>query len=58
MARLAQSQGAVLVNEINMIPGMTARSYFAKMREATGLSSPQLVDRLLQTPLSKRPGLC
>ena len=48
--------GAVLVNEINTIPGMTATSYFPKMWEATGLPLPQLLDRMITTALRRRPG--
>jgi D-alanine-D-alanine ligase len=49
--------GQILINEINTIPGLSPTSYFQKMWEATGLEFPQLIDRLLQTALSKRPGL-
>ena len=49
--------GQILVNEINTIPGLSPASYFQKMWEATGMPFSQLVDRLLQTALSKRPGL-
>ncbi len=47
----------ILVNEINTFPGMSPTSYFQKMWETTGLSFPQVIDRLLQTALAKRPGL-
>ena len=49
--------GQILVNEINTFPGMSPTSYFQKMWEATGLSFPELIDRLLQTALARRPGL-
>jgi len=49
--------GRILINEINTIPGLSPASYFQKMWEATGLPFPQLIDRLLQTALSRRPGL-
>jgi D-alanine-D-alanine ligase len=49
--------GQILVNEINTFPGMSPTSYFQKMWEATGLSFPQVIDRLLQTALARRPGL-
>ena len=49
-------EGAVLINEINTIPGMTATSYFPKMWEATGLALPQLLDRMITTALRRRPG--
>jgi len=49
-------EGAVLANEINTIPGMTATSYFPKMWEATGLPLPELLDRMITTALRRRPG--
>ncbi len=49
--------GQILVNEINTFPGMSPTSYFQKMWEATGLSFPEVIDRLLQTALTRRPGL-
>jgi D-alanine--D-alanine ligase len=50
------SDGTVLINEINTIPGMTATSYFPKMWEATGLPLPQLLDRMITTALGRRRG--
>ncbi|MGI9007110.1 MAG: D-alanine--D-alanine ligase family protein [Streptosporangiaceae bacterium] len=47
----------IIVNEINTFPGMSPTSYFQKMWEATGLSFPEVIDRLLQTALARRPGL-
>jgi D-alanine-D-alanine ligase len=47
----------ILINEINTLPGMSPTSYFQKMWEATGMSFPHLIDRLLQTALARRPGL-
>ena len=49
--------GQILINEINTIPGLSPTSYFQKMWEASGLPLRQLIDRLLQTALRKRPGL-
>ena len=49
--------GQVLVNEINTMPGMTPASGFPMMWAASGLPLPQLVDRIIQTALRKRPGL-
>ena len=51
------TDGEVLVNEINTMPGLSPASYFQKMWEVSGLPFPQLIDRLLQTALKKRPGL-
>jgi D-alanine-D-alanine ligase len=49
--------GRIILNEINTMPGMTAASAFPLMWEATGLPLPQLMDRIIQTALRKRPGL-
>jgi D-alanine-D-alanine ligase len=49
--------GQILINEINTIPGLSPASYFQKMWEASGLAFPDLINRLLETALAKRPGL-
>jgi D-alanine-D-alanine ligase len=49
--------GKVLVNEINTMPGMTPASGFPMMWAATGLPLAQMIDRIIQTALRKRPGL-
>ena len=49
--------GQILINEINTIPGLSPTSYFPKLWAASGLALPQLIDRVLETALSKRPGL-
>jgi D-alanine-D-alanine ligase len=49
--------GQILINEINTIPGLSPASYFQKMWEASGLPVGELIDRLLQTALSRRRGL-
>jgi len=49
--------GTIVVNEINTMPGMTPASGFPMMWAATGLPLPQLIDRIIQTALRKRPGL-
>lgn len=49
--------GQIVVNEINTMPGLSPASYFQKMWEASGMPFGQLIDRVLQTALKKRPGL-
>jgi D-alanine-D-alanine ligase len=49
--------GQILINEINTIPGLSPTSYFQKMWEASGMPLHQIIDRVLQTALNKRPGL-
>jgi D-alanine-D-alanine ligase len=45
--------GEVLVNEINTIPGFTETSVYAKLLEETGISYPDLCNRLLQLALER-----
>jgi D-alanine-D-alanine ligase len=51
------SDGEILVNEINTMPGLSPASYFQKMWEVSGMPFAQLIDRMLQTALKKRSGL-
>ena len=51
------ADGKILINEINTLPGMTPTSYFQKLWEASGLPFGQLLDRVIQTAMAKRPGL-
>ncbi len=41
------------VNEINTIPGFTSISMYPKLWEATGISYPELIDRLIQLGLER-----
>jgi D-alanine-D-alanine ligase len=43
----------VLVNELNTIPGFTATSVFAKLFEATGISYPELCNRLVELAVQR-----
>ncbi len=45
--------GDVLVNEINTIPGFTDTSVFAKLFEASGMSYPEICDRLARLGLER-----
>lgn len=45
---LRRAQGQALVNEINTIPGFTRFSMYPKLWEVSGLSYPQLLDRLIE----------
>jgi D-alanine-D-alanine ligase len=50
---LSRSSGALVLNEINTIPGFTTISMFAKLWEASGLSYPALVDRLIELAVER-----
>ncbi|MDJ0650607.1 MAG: D-alanine--D-alanine ligase family protein [Xenococcaceae cyanobacterium MO_188.B19] len=43
----------VLINEINTLPGFTATSMYPQLWQATGVSFPELVDKLIQLAISR-----
>ena len=45
--------GQVLINEINTLPGFTATSMYPQMWEKSGISFPELVDKLIQLALER-----
>ncbi len=47
----------VVVNEINTMPGFTEHSMFPRMWAASGVSYPELVDRLIRLGLERPVGL-
>jgi D-alanine-D-alanine ligase len=50
---LRSDNGALLVNEINTLPGMTASSGFPKMWEGTGLDFSQVIDGLVMLAVDR-----
>ena len=50
---LARDSGNIYVNEVNTIPGFTTISMYSKLWEASGLSYPQLLDRLIELALER-----
>ncbi|MCA9958586.1 MAG: D-alanine--D-alanine ligase [Anaerolineales bacterium] len=50
---LDKDTGAFYVNEINTIPGFTRISMYPKLWEATGVSYPELLDRLVELALAR-----
>lgn len=50
---LSRTTGALLLNEINTIPGFTTISMFSKLWEASGLAYPALIDRLLALAIER-----
>ena len=50
---VSRDTGKPYVNELNTIPGFTATSMYPKMWEASGLSYPELVHRLVQLALER-----
>jgi len=50
---LARDTGVLYLNEVNTIPGFTTIGMFAKLWAASGLTFPQLVDRLIALALER-----
>jgi len=50
---LSRDDERVYVNELNSIPGFTHASMYPKMWEASGLSYPELLDRLIELALER-----
>jgi D-alanine-D-alanine ligase len=50
---LCKDSSQVYVNELNSIPGFTHASMYPKMWEASGLSYPELLDRLIKLALER-----
>lgn len=48
-----QQTGAVVINEINTMPGFTEISMFPKLWEATGVPYPKLIDKLIELALER-----
>ena len=46
--KTAPGNAQIFVNEINTLPGFTRISMYPKLWEASGISYPDLIDRLLQ----------
>jgi D-alanine-D-alanine ligase len=50
---MAKRTGRIYLNELNTIPGFTAISMYPKLWEASGLSYPDLLDRLIQLAIER-----
>ncbi len=50
---LEKASGKFYVNEMNTLPGFTSISQYPKLWEASGISYPELVDRLIQLALER-----
>ena len=50
-----EATGKVLINEINTLPGFTATSMYPQLWEKSGVSFPELVDKLIQLALERVP---
>jgi D-alanine-D-alanine ligase len=50
---LSRRDGQLLLNEVNTLPGFTTISMYGKLWEASGLSYPDLLDRLVTLALER-----
>jgi D-alanine-D-alanine ligase len=50
---LEKKTGEVFVNELNTMPGFTPISMYPKLWEASGISYPELIDRLIELALER-----
>lgn len=50
-----ESDGAVLLNELNTLPGFTSISMYPKLWEACGVPQPELLDRLISLAFERNP---
>ncbi|WP_327661424.1 MULTISPECIES: D-alanine--D-alanine ligase family protein [unclassified Streptomyces] len=50
-------EGEFVINEINTLPGFTPISMYPRMWQESGVSYPELVDRLIQAALRRSTGL-
>ncbi|MCY0905454.1 D-alanine--D-alanine ligase family protein [Arthrobacter sp. H14-L1] len=51
------TEGAIIINEINTMPGFTPKSMYPQMWAASGVAYPDLIDELLQLALNRKTGL-
>ncbi len=51
---LDNDTGEIYLNEINTIPGFTSISMYPKLWEASGLTYPRLVDRLIELGMDRK----
>jgi D-alanine-D-alanine ligase len=51
---LDRKTGELVVSEVNTLPGFTSISMYPKLWDASGLSYPQLVDRLIELALQRK----
>ena len=50
---LDKNDGGLYVNELNTIPGFTRISMYPKLWEASGISYPELIDRLIEYAIER-----
>jgi D-alanine-D-alanine ligase len=47
------SDGEIVMNELNTIPGFTATSFYTRLFEASGMSYAEILDRLIELALER-----
>ena len=51
------TEGEIVINEVNTMPGFTPHSMYPRMWAATGVTYPELIDELVSLALERRVGL-
>jgi len=51
---VSKRENKVYLSEINTIPGFTSVSMYPRLWEASGVSYPELIDRLIQLALERQ----
>jgi D-alanine-D-alanine ligase len=52
LATAADGSDSLVINEVNTMPGFTPISMFPRMWAASGVTYPELVDRLIESALA------
>jgi D-alanine-D-alanine ligase len=48
-----EADGAIVMNELNTIPGFTATSFYTRLFEASGIGYAEILDRLIELALER-----
>jgi D-alanine---(R)-lactate ligase len=48
-----RSDGRILLNEVNTLPGFTTYSRYPRMMAAAGISFPEMIDRLISLAMER-----
>ncbi len=52
------SDGSIVLNELNTIPGFTATSRYPSMMKEAGIAFPDLIDQLIELAMQREVGVC
>ena len=52
------SEGRIILNELNTIPGFTDTSRYPSMMREAGIGFSDLIDRLIELAMQRKVGVC